>query len=189
MRHFSLLSIALFCGFGVFFAMHFLALENSESPQTISCDFRYETKTVRGNSLSGVIESGEDVQIYYNYYQCANSSVARNNLVIYQNADGREFIKLAKGLPGDVFTLKKTEMEWNMLINGEILRNSEGRAYTFNQQAYRMLSLYERDYNGVIPENAYLLLGNLSGGSMDSTRFGLVHRSNIVGKAELYPIF
>jgi len=48
-----------------------------------------------------------------------------------------------------------------------------------------MLSLYERDYKGVIPENAYLLLGNRASGSVDSTTFGLVDKSGIVAKVEI----
>jgi len=45
-----------------------------------------------------------------------------------------------------------------------------------------MLSLYERDYKGVIPKNAYLILGNLVEGSLDSSRFGLVGKSDFLGK-------
>jgi type IV secretory pathway protease TraF len=48
-----------------------------------------------------------------------------------------------------------------------------------------MLSLYEKDYKGVIPENAYLLLGNLIFGSLDSTHFGLIDKSGIVAKVEI----
>ena len=45
-----------------------------------------------------------------------------------------------------------------------------------------MLSLYENDYKGMIPSKAYLILGNLSGGSLDASRFGLIDRSDILGK-------
>jgi type IV secretory pathway protease TraF len=48
-----------------------------------------------------------------------------------------------------------------------------------------MLSLYEKDYKGVIPKNAYLLLGNRISGSVDSTTFGLVEKSDIIAKVEL----
>jgi type IV secretory pathway protease TraF len=48
-----------------------------------------------------------------------------------------------------------------------------------------MLSLYERDYKGIIPENAYLLLGNNISNSIDSTVFGLVDKSGIIAKVEI----
>ena len=77
---------------------------------------------------------------------------------------------------------------WQILVNGKVLKNSEGKAYLLNEQRKKILSLYEKDYNGVIPENAYLVLGNLPEGSMDSTRFGLIGKSSIIAKVEL-PFF
>jgi len=38
---------------------------------------------------------------------------------------------------------------------------------------------------GIIPENSYLILGNLVSGSIDSTTFGLIDKGDILGKAEL----
>jgi len=43
-----------------------------------------------------------------------------------------------------------------------------------------MLSLYE----GIIPEGAYLIFGNLVTGTLDSTQYGLVSIEGIIGKAE-----
>ena len=45
-----------------------------------------------------------------------------------------------------------------------------------------MLELYINDYQGVIPANAYLILGNQAEGSLDSIRFGLIGKEGIVGK-------
>ncbi|MEK7212166.1 MAG: S26 family signal peptidase [Patescibacteria group bacterium] len=57
-----------------------------------------------------------------------------------------------------------------------------GKPYLVGDSSYRMLSLYINDYKGQIPVNAYLLLGDNPGGSYDSTAFGLVGRSDILGK-------
>ena len=46
-----------------------------------------------------------------------------------------------------------------------------------------MLSLYEDDYKNSIPQNTYLILGNLVEGSLDATRFGFVDKGDILGKA------
>ncbi|MFA5442008.1 MAG: S26 family signal peptidase [Candidatus Paceibacterota bacterium] len=72
-----------------------------------------------------------------------------------------------------------------MIVNNKIVKNSEGKPYLISGNAYKMLSLYEKDYKGVIPENAYLLLGNLIFGSLDSTHFGLIDKSGIVAKVEI----
>jgi len=45
-----------------------------------------------------------------------------------------------------------------------------------------MLSLYEKSYNGIIPEKSLLILGNVIEGSQDSIQFGLVGQSDILGK-------
>jgi len=37
-------------------------------------------------------------------------------------------------------------------------------------------------YGGVIPKDTVFLLGNHASGTLDSTRFGLVHQSDIIGK-------
>jgi type IV secretory pathway protease TraF len=50
-----------------------------------------------------------------------------------------------------------------------------------------MLSLYEKDYKGIIPQNTYLILGDQPSGSVDSSVFGLVDKSDILGKAEKLP--
>jgi type IV secretory pathway protease TraF len=47
-----------------------------------------------------------------------------------------------------------------------------------------MLSLYEDDCSEGIPQNTYLILGNLTSGSLDSSRFGLIDKSDILGKVE-----
>lgn len=71
-----------------------------------------------------------------------------------------------------------------LLINNDIVSNSLGDDYVLSEKAHEMLALYEGDYDGIMPEDKYLLLGNLADGSTDSTRFGLVSKSEILGKVE-----
>lgn len=46
----------------------------------------------------------------------------------------------------------------------------------------KLLQLYENSFKGIIPENTYIILGNQPEGTLDSTRFGLVDKSGIIGK-------
>jgi signal peptidase I len=136
---------------------------------------------VRGNSLSGLIEDGAVLKILMGYYQC--HPVERGDLVVYNYSSAEPLIKIAKGIPGDKFHLQKTTAGcWNILINGGIIKNFQETPYCISEQGYQMLSLYERDYKGEIPENAYLILGNQVGGTLDSSRFGLVGKDDILGK-------
>jgi signal peptidase I len=149
-----------------------------------NCPIKIEEKIVRGNSLEPLIKNGETIEVLFGYYNC--HQIKRNDIVVYFYAGNKNpIIKIVKGIPGDKFNLKKTNNGWYILINGEIIKNSVGEPYILSENAYKMLFLYEKDYNGVIPEDAYLLLGNLSHGSLDSTHFGLVGKKDILGKVRI----
>lgn len=163
-----------------------VAIQNSSrnSVQNLpTCVSEERPLKVRGDSLSGLIEDGAVLKILMGYYKC--HPVERDDIIIYNYPGGDPLVKIAKGVEGDKFQLKKsaTGCGWNILINNKILENSQNSPYCLGEQGYRMLSLYEKDYKGVIPQNAYLILGNSTGGTLDSTRFGLVDKSDFLGKA------
>jgi len=144
---------------------------------------RVEEAEVRGNSLSPLISAGDSVKIYYGFYD--THEIQKGDIVVCRFSFRQDpIIKIVRAVPKDSFALRELEDgSALLLINGAELKNSVGRLYKFSGKRKQMLSLYERDYKGVIPENSYLLLGNLSEGSLDSTRFGLVDRESIIGKA------
>ena len=148
------------------------------------CEVQAEERIVRGGSLSPLIESGDTVKVLFGYYNC--HKIKRNDVVAYYYAGNKDpLIKIVRGVPGDSFKLEQTEQgAWYIIINGKILKNSAGEPYLVSGKRYEMLALYEKDYKGVIPEQAYLIMGNLISGAMDSTRYGLVHKNDILAKAE-----
>lgn len=148
------------------------------------CPMKIEEKIVRGDSLSGLIESGETVKIAFGFYDC--NEIQREDIVIYKFSGNPEpIIKIVKGLQGDKIDLKKDGATWNILINNELVKNSNDEPYQLSESSYNLLNLYVKDYQGVIPPNAYLILGNLAEGSLDSSRFGLVDKSDILGKVAI----
>jgi signal peptidase I len=163
-----------------FFAFSFFWEKIPENPISEDCSSRIEEKTVNGNSLSGLVEDGETVYLHYGYFEC--KKMEKEDIVAYSYA-GRSnpIIKVIKGVPGDKFELRAEKERWEILINGEPAKNSKGEEYSLGEKAYNMLSLYEKDYGGEIPPNAYLIFGNLAYGTLDSTYFGLVSRSDILG--------
>jgi len=156
----------------------------SENGGTLPKDcFVAEAHEVRGSSLSGIIEGGETVNILLGYYGC--HEIKRNDIVAYNYAGNQyPIIKIAKALPGDRFSLQETKGGWNILVNGKVLKTSENKEYILSEERHRMLKLYEEDYKGIIPEETYLILGNIPSGSTDSSFFGLVHRDDLIGKVE-----
>lgn len=143
-------------------------------------------RTVNGNSLSGIVEQGETVKILFGYYD--RHEIKREDIVVYNYAGNKNpIIKIIKAVAGDGFSLKKAEdpSGWNIYVEDKIVTNSEGLPYALNEKQHRILSLYERDYNGSIPEDCCLILGNMPSGTADSSRFGLIHKDDILGKVEL----
>lgn len=165
----------------VIFLLFFYKSSNSNISHDKSCITNNSEKTVRGASLTGIVESGECIVILENYYNC--NSVKRDEVIAYEYAGNKDpIIKIIKAIPGDTFHTGKTDNGWSILINEEILKNSKNEPYILNEKKRKMISLYENDYNGVMPEDVYLLLGNITTGSLDSTKFGLVGKKNIIGK-------
>ena len=169
--------------FLVFALVYCLSNQSKSIPQTFDKEgsVKTEQRIVNGNSLAPIIKDGSTVNIILDYYEY--NDIERGDIVLY-NFTGNEnpVIKIIKAIPGDKFELKESDSGWNILVNDQILKNSEGLPYILYGNKYKMLSLYEKGYNNKIPENAYLLLGNTVSGSTDSTRFGLIDKSNIIGK-------
>jgi len=180
---------------GILFVVNFInynklktqqvSLENlgvqTQPPSSKNCETTEKVAEVKGNSLSGLIEEGAKIKVLENYYAC--NDVKRGDIVEYHYAgNSNPIIKIVKGIPGDKISLKQNGNYWNILINGEVLKNSKGEAYHIDDKGYKILSLYINDYHGVIPQDAYLILGNDPAGSLDSSRFGFVGKDDFIGK-------
>ncbi len=146
------------------------------------CDIKEVEKFVSGESLLDILRDGQKIKVLAGYYACNN--VGRGDIVVHRYAGNiNPIVKAARGIPYDKFDLAKGENgKWNILVNGSPLKNSKGIQYAIGDNAYRMLSLYVSSYNGVIPPGTALILGENPGGSLDSTRFGLVDKSDLIGK-------
>lgn len=156
-------------------------IKNSEIQD---CLIKTEEMIVRGNSLDPLIKPEQTIKALFGYYDC--HEIERGDVVLFDYAGNKNFvIKIVKGISGDKFELRKLDSGYNIVVNNQIVKNSENKPYLISGNAYKMLSLYEKDYKGLIPENAYLLLGNRISGSVDSTTFGLVDRGGIVAKVEI----
>lgn len=165
--------------------LFFLSVNDSGRTSEIQ-DCFVETKEmiVQGNSLEPLVMSGQTVKALFGYYSC--HEIKREDVVLFDYAGSKNpVIKIVKGISGDKFELKQSGSGWNIFINDKLAKNSESKPYLITGNAYKMLSLYEKDYKGIIPENAYLLLGDRVSGSIDSTTFGLIDKSGIVAKVEI----
>jgi signal peptidase I len=146
-----------------------------------SCVSRTEERLVRGASLAGVIENEAAIKIAFGYYDC--NEVARGDVVAYFYAGSEEpLVKIVKAVPGDTFELRSDGDVWRIVVNGQVLRTSAGEPYAVTVDRYRRFQLYERDYGKSLPAGTYMILSNTAGDSADSRAFGLVDKSDILGK-------
>jgi signal peptidase I len=148
------------------------------------CPVDRETKTVRGQSLSGLVKDGSRVTFLHGYYACHEP--ARGDLVLYDYA-GNDYplLKQIRAIPGDSLSLQAEGNKTQIMINGEPLKTSSGEVFIFGEATAKLLALYVRDFQGVIPQESYLILGNLPHGSVDSSQFGLVAKKDLLGKVRL----
>ncbi|MBM3257255.1 MAG: signal peptidase I [Candidatus Liptonbacteria bacterium] len=149
--------------------------------QPIDCKTTEEKMTIAGSSLAGILKDGQEVKVIKGYYNCKDAN--RGDVVVYGYAGGTQpLAKVVKAIPNDKLELKKSGAGWNILVNGAPAKTSGGTPYNISEQGFRLLSLYIKDYGGVVPGNAHLIMGDEIGGSLDSTRFGLVDKSDFIGK-------
>jgi len=156
----------------------------TENEQQDTCNIILKEYEVRGTSLVPILSPGETVTAQLNYYDC--NDIKRNNIALLKFSHREDpVIKIIKGIPGDKLELREINNGFNILVNDKLLTTSDSVPYIFKGKRATMISLYIKDYNSKIPENAYLLLGNKPSGTYDSTQFGLISKSNIIGKIQL----
>ena len=174
MRHVSMIMAMIFFIMGMIY-LSFLSSMAAETETSM------ETVIVRGDSLAPFMLAGQEVEICRGYYR--SHPVERDDVVLVDYAGNENYlIKIVKGVAGDRLALQEADAGkgWNILINDKVLTNSEGRDYVVTGKRRKMISLYA----GVISENVYLVLGNVPSGSLDSTRFGLIDKIQIIARVE-----
>lgn len=92
----------------------------------------------------------------------------------------------------DSHSMNANRSEDNLLVvEGEIVLNSQEKAYLFSGKRAKMLRLYMDDYKGRLPPDTFLVLGDNMNGTIDSSTFGLVHINDVIGVVphDLLPSF
>lgn len=168
----------------LFLAVGILALLVWSAATLGRCRERLESMVVQGSALHGIMYGGQTVFADYNHYRC--HTIERGHIVLYESIGHDTLLPIiVKGIPGDTWELRPTDGGHHIVVSGETLRNSFDEPYLLNESKARLLDLYVRDYKGVIPAGAFLLLGNLPQGAMDSTQFGLVSDRQIKARVVL----
>jgi hypothetical protein len=74
------------------------------------------------------------VKVLFNYYQC--DKIKREDIVLYDYAGSQNpLIKIVKSVSAEEFSLVLSDGGANVIINGEIVKNSNGQPFVFRSIA------------------------------------------------------
>lgn len=134
-----------------------------------------EMLTVHGNSMEPTIHNNQQVYLDRNYY--TTHTIRQEDIVAVKFSTRPElFVKRIVALPGD-----------NVQITQDTLTNKKNKkTYVLPYiTATNPLYLQLQNANFTIPSGSYLVLGDNSKISFDSTSYGLISRDLIIGKIKL----
>jgi signal peptidase I len=132
--------------------------------------------TVQGTSMAPLIRPGDRLETLPP--DCLPHNVGRGDVVVFASgADPRPLVKRIVAQPGD----RIATTDGVLSVNGDPALTSLGRPYDLDPARLAMIALYERDYNGIIPVDTFLVMGEQPGGTADSSLFGLVNRADVQG--------
>lgn len=129
----------------------------------------YNIVEVRGNSLTGVLESGDQIIILP-----APDEIKRDMLIVFKENPAQTSIKICKGIPGDQVTINSYTKE--MIINGKIMD------VKFSNDAQIFCWKDWLRFHSKIPVGYMILLGTTPD-AVDSRSRGYFSKEQIVGVA------
>lgn len=129
---------------------------------------------IRGVSLAPLYQNGDHLDAVRR--DCLERPIIRNDIIVFKSGASKlPLIKRIIATPGDRFALREN----HLFINDAAAQNSQGRVFHFPENAKKLIRLYEIQFGGVLPQDIFLVMGE-SDGVLDSTRFGPVHRQDIL---------
>ena len=137
--------------------------------------FILRTVEVQGSSMYPTLAHGERIIVWQLFY-----SPSFSDIVVLEHTDGNLHVKRVLGMPGDHVDYINGEM----IINGEVI-SEPYIAPEPSTNGFMFESLCQFDDCAVIPEGYFLVLGDNRNRSGDSREYGLVHESQIMGRATL----
>jgi len=174
-RKLILMSLAIIV---IAFFMYFAFFKEHKEEMVNNDCFVTKQRTIDGTSMSPLLQNGETVTTYENFYNC--NEIQKGDIIIF-NFKTREgdYIKKIVGMPNEILEFE----EGYIKINGEFVLNSEGSKYKLNFSQEKILTIPLEDNK--IPRNGYLVLGdNVSNGTFDSRQFGYINKDQIIGKVK-----
>ena len=141
--------------------------------------FVFRTVEVQGSSMYPSLVHGERIIVWQLLY-----SPEFSDIIVLEHTDGNLHVKRVLGVPGD----RVDYLNGEMMINGEVInepyiaQEPSMNGFTFED----LCQIRNRNEDcSVIPEGYFLVLGDNRNRSGDSREYGLIHESQVMGRATL----
>lgn len=131
---------------------------------------------IQGSSMAPLILNGDHVHIQP---KACMDDIQKGDVILFKSGASKiPLIKRVYALEGEPIEFKPTRGGFHLYVDGKRLENSAGRIYHFTERRTNMIRLY----GDTVPKNTYLVFGDKTGGTLDSTRVGYVNIQDILGK-------
>lgn len=161
-----------------------LALVSSTGFAVSMCPIVASAKYISGNSMEELFKPEDKIEVEEGWYAC--HGVERDEIVLVKlPGRDRPIVKMARVLPGDTFSLRPLAPgAFALYVNEVPLKTPHGHEFSFSGKALKMLRLYEQSFGGRMPAHTYFVFGTNNHGSFDSSRFGPVVHSSLLGRVK-----
>lgn len=130
------------------------------------------TYTIVGTSMLPIIEAGNTIDVQPT--ACV-TAINKGDMIVFKNgADKNPIVKKVKGIEKDTLNITQGQI----YINNTPITNTQGLAYILKPNQLALIKLYQ----GTLAPNTFLVMGENINGTNDSSKFGLIHQNDIIGK-------
>ena len=131
-----------------------------------------------GYSMYPSLNPGDKITVDHDYY--LDNDILRGDIVAIKFKTRDEIlIKRVIALPGDKFDIKDN----SIYLNRELLLEPYLGDVQIDSEGMLLLESQLKRYEGYVPINSYIVLGDNRAVSFDSSDFGIIDEEQIVGKA------
>ena len=140
---------------------------------------------IEGNSMEGTLKQNDMVVME------KISKVKRFDVIVFESADGKTYVKRVIGMPGDSVSYKDDTLYINdikveepFLERNLIADQDETIPFTYDFAFEELMGVKK------LGKNSYFVMGDNRRVSKDSRSFGAITTDNIIGKARFvyYPL-
>ena len=137
-------------------------------------------KEVKGQSMQPILQNGEKIDLYIDYYKKCNIIPKKWDIIAYNYFWSKHLlIKQIHANQNDIIT-----NSWSLLlINNKVLKNSAWEIYNFRENEMKIILFFVK--NNKLSNDNYLIFGDNIHNSIDSRKFWAVNKNDFLGKFKL----